>query len=87
MIESKIFGYLGGVGTTISFLPQVVKIYNQNSNEGLSIYMLLIHLSGVSSWVIYGVLIDNFIVITYNAITLVLILLIIFKFINNNYRS
>ena len=87
MLISKVFGYLGGIGTTISFLPQVVKIYKQNNNDGLSIYMFLIHLSGVSSWVIYGIYIEDIIVILYNSITLLLICLIIFKYINNEYNS
>ena len=40
MLISKVFGYLGGIGTTISFLPQVVKIYKQNNNDGLSIKLV-----------------------------------------------
>jgi MtN3 and saliva related transmembrane protein len=87
MLISKVFGYLGGIGTTISFLPQVVKIYKQNNNEGLSIYMFLIHLSGVSSWIIYGIYINDIIVILYNSITLSLIFFIILKYLNNEYKS
>jgi MtN3 and saliva related transmembrane protein len=83
MLIAKIFGLLGGAGTTISFIPQVYKIYNSNSNEGVSLYMLAIHFSGVTSWIIYGFLIDNSIVLAYNSITLILLIMLILKYIYN----
>jgi MtN3 and saliva related transmembrane protein len=87
MLIAKIFGLLGGAGTTISFIPQVYKIYNSKSNEGVSLFMLAIHCSGVTSWIIYGILIDNSIVLAYNSITLILLIMLIIKYVYNYFYN
>lgn len=77
IIES--IGIIAGIGTTISFCPQVWAVYTQ-SNTGLSPYMLMIHFTGVSCWIIYGILIKDYIILGFNAITLLLLSSIIAKY-------
>lgn len=75
-----IFGTLAGIGTTFSFLPQVYKIYRVNMIDGLSPYLLIVHFSGVSFWIVYGFLIHDIFVLTFNGITLFFLCLLIAKY-------
>jgi len=72
-----ILGILAGTLTTISFIPQVIKIYKSKDAKDLSIATFFIFSLGVSLWLLYGVLIQEWPIILANAITLVLISLII----------
>lgn len=65
----RIIGILAGTGTTISFLPQVVKVVETQSTKDLSPYMLAIHLSGAGLWIAYGVMRDDIIIAVFNLIT------------------
>jgi MtN3 and saliva related transmembrane protein len=65
-------GILAGTGTTISFLPQVILTVRTGSVDNISPLMFIIHSSGVLSWIIYGVLIHNHIIILFNSIALLL---------------
>jgi MtN3 and saliva related transmembrane protein len=62
-------GIAAGIGTTISFLPQLVKVIRSGSTDGLSHSMFLIHTSGVSLWIVYGIIGRDLIVITFNAMS------------------
>lgn len=73
-------GLLAGIGTTFSFLPQVIHIYKHNSIESISPYLMSIHTFGVTSWIIYGYMRDDFMIILFNSITLLLLFFIIFKY-------
>ncbi len=63
-------GGIGGVLTTSSFLPQVYKTWKTKSTESLSLPMLLLLLSGVCFWLVYGVYKDSLSLILSNLITL-----------------
>lgn len=68
-----LFGGLGGIGTTFSFVPQVWKVFRSNTGDTISPYMLLIHSIGVSSWIVYGILKDDYYVITFNSMSLLMV--------------
>ena len=70
-------GIFAGVLTTISFIPQVIKVWQFKSAKDLSAWWLLIFFVGVSSWLVYGLLIINFPIVIANAVTLFLLLFII----------
>ena len=73
MIDStSIFGLLGGFLTTIAFVPQVIKSWKAKSVKDLSFLWLVIFNSGVSFWLIYGLLINDIAIILANSVTLVL---------------
>jgi uncharacterized protein with PQ loop repeat len=69
---SKWFGIMGGLGTTTSFFPQVLKSLRSSSIE-VSPLMLVIHFCGVSSWVVYGFLRKEPILVVTNSIAAVLV--------------
>jgi MtN3 and saliva related transmembrane protein len=71
-------GLIAGTLTTISFLPQVIKVYKSQSAQGLSFGWIAIFSTGVFFWFIYGLAIDSPSVILANAITLALVLVILY---------
>ena len=65
-------GYLAGFLTTISLVPQVIKIWKTKSADDFSLAMLLIWCSGISCWTTYGILINAKPIIFWNLSTLLL---------------
>ena len=65
-------GFFAAVCTTIAFLPQAIKVYKTKSTKDISLYMFLIFTIGVLSWLIYGLIINDWPVILANAVTLIL---------------
>ena len=54
----EIFGMIAGVCTTLSFLPQVFKIYQLRSAEAISLPMYIIFSIGEVFWIFYGILLQ-----------------------------
>jgi MtN3 and saliva related transmembrane protein len=71
-----ILGLAAGFLTTTSFLPQVVKTWRTRSARDLSYGMILLFLSGISLWLVYGVQIRSLPIILANAATIGLLLLL-----------
>jgi MtN3 and saliva related transmembrane protein len=74
----KYIGFFAAFCTTISFLPQAIKVYKSKSTKDISLSMFLIFTIGVLSWLIYGLIISDLPVILANAITLILSSIILF---------
>jgi MtN3 and saliva related transmembrane protein len=73
-------GLLAGVLTTISFVPQVVKIWKTKQARDISLGMFAIFSGGVLLWLLYGIGIGALPVIVANAVTLGLSLtILVFK--------
>jgi MtN3 and saliva related transmembrane protein len=70
-------GYVAAFLTTISFVPQVIKIYRSRSAHDVSLYMFILFTIGICMWLAYGVLQMMWPVILANAVTLVLSLSIL----------
>ena len=70
-------GFFAAFCTTIAFLPQAIKVYQTKSTKDISLLMFLIFTIGVFSWLIYGLIINDYPVILANAITLILSLFIL----------
>ncbi len=68
----SIFGYAAAVLTSVSFLPQAIKVYKTKHTKDLSLAMYLIFTGGVILWLVYGVMIDSRPIILANSITLLL---------------
>lgn len=66
----RAIGLVAGTGTTVSFLPQVVRVVRTRSVADLSLSMFLIHSTGVVLWVAYGVLVGDWIIVGFNTATL-----------------
>ena len=69
---TTLVGLVGGTLTTISFLPQLVKIWKTHETKDLSLAMFSTFTVGVTFWLIYGILIGSLPVILTNSITIVL---------------
>ena len=67
----EILGYVAGVLTTTSLLPQFLKNWKTKSTKDLSYGMPLILCLGVFFWTIYGIFIGSLPVVIFNSITLV----------------
>jgi MtN3 and saliva related transmembrane protein len=83
MISIKFFenivllGYFAAFCTTISFLPQALKIWKSNSSKDISLSMFVIFTIGVICWLIYGILINDLPIVIANSFTLILSLFIL----------
>ena len=74
---SEYIGFFAALCTTIAFVPQAIKVYQTKSTKDISILMFLIFTVGVLSWLIYGLIINDYPVILANAVTLILSLFIL----------
>jgi MtN3 and saliva related transmembrane protein len=74
---TTMLGFVAGVLTTFSFVPQVYKAWSSKRCDDLSWGMLLAFAAGVALWLIYGLLIWSAPVIVANAVTLALVLAIL----------
>ena len=73
----ELLGYLAAILTTISFFPQVVKIYKTKETKSISLYMYIVLIIGILLWLIYGVYLKSMPMILANAVTLVLLIYIL----------
>lgn len=70
-------GFMAGTLTTLSFIPQAHKAWRTRSCDDLSWGMLLALAAGVVLWLVYGLMLGAAPIIATNAVTLVLLLVII----------
>lgn len=80
MGELQWIDYLGLVGaflSSVTFVPQVYRAWKTKSVGDLSIWMILILLANVSTWLIYGIVKNDFAIIIANSIILGLSLLML----------
>ncbi|MCJ7523191.1 MAG: SemiSWEET transporter [Dehalococcoidia bacterium] len=72
MAYEEVLGYVAGALTTFSFVPQVWQLFRLRSAQEISLHFNLMLMTGVTCWMIYGILLDLIPVIIWNAVTLVL---------------
>ena len=72
-----LLGLSAGFLTTISFLPQVVKIWRSKSAADISTSMFALFSLGLILWLIYGIYLQSMPIILANSITLVLTAIIL----------
>lgn len=77
MDPNDLVGMAAGTLTTVSFVPQVIKIWKSRSAKDISTGMFLLFSLGVVLWLIYGVALHSTPIIVSNLVTLVLSLSII----------
>ena len=74
------YGYIAAILTTVAFLPQLIKTIKTKKAEDVSLVTLLMFISGVCFWIIYGYKISSIPILIANTITLLLnSLILIFK--------
>lgn len=81
----SIIGILAGSLTTLAYFPQAYKIIRTKNTRSISLLMYIILITGISLWVVYGVIKADIPVIFANSVTLVpAIVILIMKIIYRN---
>ena len=76
----EFFGYFAAILTTLAFLPQLIKTLRTKKAEDVSLVTLIMFLTGLLSWIIYGYKISSTPILIANVITFILnLLILIFK--------
>jgi MtN3 and saliva related transmembrane protein len=70
-----VVGILAAALTSISFIPQLVKGYRTKRMDDVSAEMLLLLTLGLFLWLLYGIHIDDYIVIGSNVFGILTLLL------------
>ena len=65
------FGFLAAILTTIAFLPQLYKTWQTKSADDVSLIMLILFITGLISWIIYGFKINSIPILVANIITFI----------------
>ena len=74
----SVIGFVAAILTTVSFVPQVVRVWRSRSTRDISLPMFLVMALGIVLWLIYGALIGDLPLIIANVVTLILVLMILF---------
>lgn len=67
---TPIIGLVAGILTASSMIPQVVKTIKEKKAQEVSLFMLVVLLLGVATWVVYGFLRDDLPIIITNSFSL-----------------
>jgi MtN3 and saliva related transmembrane protein len=78
MLAIQILGLAAGTITSITFLPQVVKIWKTRSAKDLSLIMLLLLMLGVILWLTYGLIVMDAAIIYTNSMVLAMSFIMLF---------
>jgi len=73
----KIIGLVAGLCTATSLLPQVIKTFKEKKAEQVSLFMLIVLLSGQILWIVYGVAKSDIPIIATNGFSLLVDILMI----------
>ena len=65
------FGFLAALLTTIAFLPQLFKTWQTKSADDVSLVMLILFITGLFCWIIYGLKIHSIPILVANIITFI----------------
>ena len=66
-----LFGFLAALLTTIAFLPQLYKTWQTKSADDVSLVMLILFLTGLFCWIVYGLKIHSIPILVANIITFI----------------
>lgn len=75
-MNHETIGLVAGTLTTMSFVPQVFKIWSTKSARDLSWGMVAVFCAGTFLWLVYGLMLGAVSIIVANAVTFVLSLAI-----------
>ena len=60
----EIIGFIAAFCTTVSFIPQIIKLIKTKQVRDISLFMYIVLLIGILLWLIYGIFIkDNPVII------------------------
>lgn len=70
--QTEIVGLAAGVCTSISLLPQLIRLMKHKKAEDISLFYLVILFIGLGLWIWYGLLRDDIPIVVTNAFALVI---------------
>ncbi len=76
-LNIEFFGYFAAILTTAAFLPQLIKTLKTKKADDVSLITLIMFISGVGFWIIYGYEISSSPILIANLITFILNLFIL----------
>ena len=65
-----VIGLAAAFCTTVSYIPQLKKVWQTGKTEDISLKMFLILGAGIALWVVYGILKSDTVIILANAVSL-----------------
>lgn len=71
-MNTSTIGFIAAILTSVSFLPQVLKVWQTRSAKDVSLGMYLLFSAGVALWLVYGFSLNSWPIILSNLITLIL---------------
>lgn len=83
-IASTCIGFIAGLLTTLSFLPQVMTLCRVQTSaqiDSLSLTMYVVYSFGTVMWIVYGMLMEDFMVVFFNFLATILVWYCIIKII------
>ncbi len=78
MTLAQFLGLAAGTITSITFLPQVVRIWQTKSVKDISMLMMILLIVGTSCWLTYGILMKDVAIIYTNVMVLIMSLVMFY---------
>ena len=78
-IHISTIGLIAGICTTVSFIPQMIKILKTKQVRDLSSYMYVILTIGIFLWLTYGILLGELPIVLANSVTLCFCIFVLFS--------
>lgn len=70
--QTEIVGLTAGICTSISLVPQLIKLVKHKKAEEISLFYLIILFIGLALWIWYGILRDDLPILVTNGFGLVI---------------
>ena len=67
-----IIGFVAGILTTASFIPQLIKSWKTKSTADVSMQMFILTVIGIASWLVYWILLGDLPLILATTVSLIL---------------
>lgn len=79
-----ILGITAAMLTMFGFVPQIVKMWKTESVKDISVLTLIQFSIGVTLWMLYGIHLEDYIIIGANAISLITLIIALFFYVKVN---
>lgn len=76
-MDENVLGIVAGVFTSVSMIPQLIKVIREKNVQDLSLVMILVLITGLSLWVWYGIIKDELPIIISNAFAVLVNLILL----------
>jgi MtN3 and saliva related transmembrane protein len=87
MLLIDVLGLSAAFCTTISFVPQAIKVVKTGDTEALSLLMYTIFTLGVALWLAYGLMRQDLAISLANIVTIILASIILVMKVRNELRK